>query len=60
LTGAIALGFVSIGRQWGPSPGQAHRGEAGRGRLSLQKHHHRSEHWIMMRGTARVTVNELV
>src|SRR5271155_505724 len=23
------------------------------GRLSLQKHHHRSEHWIVVRGTAR-------
>jgi mannose-1-phosphate guanylyltransferase/mannose-6-phosphate isomerase len=30
------------------------------GRLSLQKHHHRSEHWIVVRGTARVTVNKLV
>lgn len=29
-------------------------------RLSLQKHHHRSEHWIVVHGTARVTVNELV
>ena len=29
-------------------------------RLSLQKHHHRSEHWIVVRGTARVTVNEFV
>jgi hypothetical protein len=29
-------------------------------RLSLQKHHHRSEHWIVVRGTVRVTVNELV
>ena len=28
------------------------------GRLSLQKHHHRSEHWIVVRGTARVSVNE--
>ena len=27
-------------------------------RLSLQKHHHRSEHWIVVRGAARVTVNE--
>lgn len=33
--------------------------KAGR-RLSLQKHHHRSEHWIVVRGTAQVTVNELV
>jgi mannose-1-phosphate guanylyltransferase/mannose-6-phosphate isomerase len=30
------------------------------GRLSLQKHHHRAEHWIVVRGTARVTVNETV
>ena len=30
------------------------------GRLSLQKHHHRSEHWIVVRGAAKVTVNELV
>jgi mannose-1-phosphate guanylyltransferase/mannose-6-phosphate isomerase len=30
------------------------------GRLSLQKHHHRSEHWIVVRGTAKVTVDELV
>jgi len=30
------------------------------GRLSLQKHHHRSEHWIVVRGAALVTVNELV
>src|SRR6266702_6504722 len=30
------------------------------GRLSLQKHHHRSEHWIVVRGTAQVTVNDLV
>ena len=30
------------------------------GRLSLQKHHHRAEHWIVVRGAARVTVNELI
>src|ERR1700744_3116363 len=30
------------------------------GRLSLQKHHHRSEHWIVVRRTARVTVNDQV
>ncbi len=27
-------------------------------RLSLQMHHHRSEHWIIVSGTARVTCNE--
>ena len=26
--------------------------------LSLQSHHHRSEHWIVVAGTAKVTVNE--
>ncbi len=30
------------------------------GRLSLQKHHHRSEHWIVVRGTAKVTVDETI
>lgn len=28
--------------------------------LSLQSHHHRSEHWIVVRGTARVTVDDEV
>lgn len=28
--------------------------------LSLQKHHHRSEHWVVVRGTAEVTVGETV
>lgn len=27
-------------------------------RLSLQKHFHRAEHWIVVRGTAEVTINE--
>jgi mannose-1-phosphate guanylyltransferase/mannose-6-phosphate isomerase len=27
-------------------------------RLSLQYHHHRSEHWVVVRGTALVTLNE--
>ena len=26
--------------------------------LSLQSHHHRSEHWIVVQGTARVTVDD--
>lgn len=30
------------------------------GRLSLQKHHHRSEHWIVVRGTAQVSVDDRV
>ncbi len=30
------------------------------GSLSLQKHHHRAEHWIVVKGTARVTIGEEV
>lgn len=30
------------------------------GRLSLQLHHHRAEHWVVVRGTARVTRGEEV
>jgi mannose-1-phosphate guanylyltransferase len=30
------------------------------GSLSLQLHHHRSEHWVVLRGTARVTSGESV
>lgn len=30
------------------------------GRLSLQKHQHRSEHWIVVSGTARITVDSTV
>lgn len=29
-------------------------------KLSLQKHYHRSEHWIVVKGTANVTVGETV
>ena len=28
--------------------------------LSLQHHHHRSEHWVVVRGTARVTIGDMV
>ena len=27
-------------------------------RLSLQKHHHRTEHWIVVSGTAEVQLND--
>lgn len=27
-------------------------------KLSLQRHHHRSEHWIVVKGTAEVTIGE--
>jgi mannose-1-phosphate guanylyltransferase / mannose-6-phosphate isomerase len=28
------------------------------GKLSMQMHHHRSEHWVVVHGTARVTVGD--
>jgi mannose-1-phosphate guanylyltransferase/mannose-6-phosphate isomerase len=28
------------------------------GKLSMQMHHHRSEHWVVVQGTARVTVGD--
>jgi mannose-1-phosphate guanylyltransferase/mannose-6-phosphate isomerase len=28
------------------------------GKLSMQMHHHRSEHWIVVQGTAKVTIGE--
>lgn len=31
-----------------------------KGRLSLQKHGHRAEHWVVVRGTAQVTVGDEV
>jgi mannose-1-phosphate guanylyltransferase/mannose-6-phosphate isomerase len=30
------------------------------GRLSLQMHHHRAEHWVVVRGTARITIGDKV
>ena len=30
------------------------------GRLSLQLHHHRAEHWVVVRGAARVTIDDKV
>ena len=30
------------------------------GRLSLQKHFHRAEHWVVVRGTAEVTIDDRV
>jgi mannose-1-phosphate guanylyltransferase/mannose-6-phosphate isomerase len=30
------------------------------GSLSLQRHHHRAEHWIVVKGTARVTIDDKI
>lgn len=54
-----ALGLVSDDGSGRAVPRQADRGEAG-GELSLQRHHHRSEHWVVVRGTAEVTVDASV
>ena len=64
----VTDGHIRVHRPWGSyqSVDNGERHQVKRiivkpgGRLSLQKHHHRSEHWIVVRGTAQVTVNELV
>ncbi len=45
-----------IGRRFQVKRIVVHPGAA----LSLQSHHHRSEHWVVVEGTARVTVNDEV
>jgi mannose-1-phosphate guanylyltransferase/mannose-6-phosphate isomerase len=65
---AVTENHVKVHRPWGSyqSVDNGERHQVKRiivkpgGRLSLQKHHHRSEHWIVVRGAARVTINELV
>jgi mannose-1-phosphate guanylyltransferase / mannose-6-phosphate isomerase len=63
-----ALSHKRIYRPWGyyQSIDQGARYQVKRivvkpkGRLSLQRHHHRAEHWVVVRGTAEVTVDEKV
>jgi mannose-1-phosphate guanylyltransferase/mannose-6-phosphate isomerase len=64
----VTEGHLKVHRPWGSyqsvDNGDRHQVKritvkAGE-RLSLQKHHHRSEHWIVVRGTAKVTVDDLV
>jgi mannose-1-phosphate guanylyltransferase/mannose-6-phosphate isomerase len=57
---------LKVHRPWGSyqSLDQAERFQVKRivvkqgGRLSLQLHHHRAEHWVVVRGTARVTIGD--
>ena len=49
-----SLGLLPGRRYCRPLSCQAHCGEAGQP-LSLQKHFHRSEHWVVVQGTAEVT-----
>ena len=63
-----ATQHVRIYRPWGyyQSVDQGARYQVKRivvrpgGRLSLQKHHHRAEHWVVVRGAAEVTINSRV
>jgi mannose-6-phosphate isomerase-like protein (cupin superfamily) len=50
------MGLLSEHRPGLALPGQTHCGAAGRS-LSLQKHHHRAEHWVVVRGAAGVTLD---
>jgi mannose-1-phosphate guanylyltransferase/mannose-1-phosphate guanylyltransferase/mannose-6-phosphate isomerase len=61
---AITEDHTKVHRPWGSyqSVDQGDRFQVKRivvkqgGRLSLQLHHHRAEHWVVVRGTARVTI----
>ncbi|MFZ1923108.1 MAG: mannose-1-phosphate guanylyltransferase/mannose-6-phosphate isomerase [Xanthobacteraceae bacterium] len=62
---AVTVEHLKVHRPWGSyhSVDQGPRFQVKRivvkqgGRLSLQLHHHRAEHWVVVRGTARVTIN---
>ena len=63
---ALTEDHLKVHRPWGSyqSLDQGERYQVKRivvkqgGRLSLQMHHHRAEHWVVVRGTARVTIGE--
>jgi mannose-1-phosphate guanylyltransferase / mannose-6-phosphate isomerase len=65
---AVTEDHLKVHRPWGSyqSLDQAERFQVKRiivkqgGRLSLQLHHHRAEHWVIVRGTARVTIGDEV
>jgi mannose-1-phosphate guanylyltransferase/mannose-6-phosphate isomerase len=63
---ALIQDHLKVHRPWGSyqSLDQGERYQVKRivvkqgGRLSLQLHHHRAEHWVVVRGTARVTIGD--
>jgi mannose-1-phosphate guanylyltransferase/mannose-6-phosphate isomerase len=63
---AVTEEHLKVHRPWGSyqSVDQGPRFQVKRivvkqgGRLSLQLHHHRAEHWIVVQGTARVTIGD--
>ena len=65
---AVTEDHLQVHRPWGSyhSLDQGERFQVKRivvkqgGRLSLQMHHHRAEHWVVVRGTARVTIDDAV
>lgn len=65
---AVTEDHLQVHRPWGSyqSLDQGNRFQVKRivvkpgGRLSLQMHHHRAEHWVIVRGTARVTIGDEV
>ncbi len=65
---ALTEDHLKVHRPWGSyqSLDQGDRYQVKRivvkqgGRLSLQLHHHRAEHWVVVRGTARVTIGDKV
>ena len=65
---AVTEDHIKVHRPWGSyqSLDQGERFQVKRivvkqgGRLSLQMHHHRAEHWVVVRGTARVTIDDTV
>jgi mannose-1-phosphate guanylyltransferase/mannose-6-phosphate isomerase len=65
---ALTVDHLRVHRPWGSyqSLDQGSRYQVKRivvkqgGRLSLQTHHHRAEHWVVVRGTARVTIGDEV
>ena len=65
---AVTQDHLKVRRPWGSyqSLDQGDRFQVKRivvkqgGRLSLQQHHHRAEHWVIVRGTARVTLGDEV
>ena len=66
ITPAITEEHLKVHRPWGSYQSVDHgeRFQVKRivvkkgGRLSLQVHHHRAEHWVVVRGTARVTIGD--
>jgi mannose-1-phosphate guanylyltransferase / mannose-6-phosphate isomerase len=66
VTPAVTEEHLKVHRPWGSyhSVDQGPRFQVKRivvkpgGRLSLQLHHHRAEHWVVVRGAARVTIGD--